>query len=37
METDEPKLLEVWADRWRDLVDFEMVPIMTSQEAAAKV
>ena len=35
METSDPALLETWADRWRDLVDFEFVPVMTSSEAAA--
>jgi hypothetical protein len=37
METDDPRLLEAWADHWRDLADFEFVPIMTSAQAAAKM
>lgn len=35
MECDDPGLLELWMDRWRDLVDFEVIPVMTSAEAAA--
>jgi hypothetical protein len=35
METDDPRLLDVWADHWRDLVDFDFIEVMTSQAAAA--
>jgi hypothetical protein len=35
MECDDAKLLEDWADRWRDLMDFEFVPVQTSDEARA--
>ena len=35
MRTDDPALLEEWAAHWRDLVDFEFVPVLTSREAAA--
>jgi glutathione S-transferase len=35
METDDASLLETWMDRWRDLVDFEVHPVITSAEAAA--
>jgi len=37
MECDDPALLEAWMDRWRDLVTFEVVPVVTSAEAAARV
>ncbi len=37
METDDPAHLEQWMANWRDLVDFEVHPVMTSQEAAAKI
>ena len=37
MECDDPRLLQEWMDRWKDLVDFEVTPIVTSQEAAAAV
>ena len=34
MECGDVRLLEQWADRWRDLVDFEFVPVRRSKEAA---
>lgn len=34
MECADESLLQQWAANWRDLVDFEFVPVMTSQEAA---
>ena len=34
METDDAALLEEWADHWRDLVDFEFVRVLTSEQAA---
>jgi len=34
MACDDPKLLEQWAVHWRDLVDFEFVPVRPSREAA---
>ena len=37
METDDRALLDQWMAHWRDLVDFEVYPVMTSPEAAAKV
>lgn len=36
METDDPSLFQHWARNWEDLVDFEIVPLMTSAEASAK-
>jgi hypothetical protein len=35
MECDDRALLDQWMDAWRDLVDFEVVPVVTSAEAAA--
>jgi hypothetical protein len=35
MECDDPALLQQWAKNWDDLVDFEFVPVRTSQDAAA--
>ena len=32
METDEPALLQEWIRNWGDLVDFEVVPVVTSSE-----
>ena len=36
METDEPALFEEWTRLWSDLVAFEIVPVLTSNEAAAR-
>ncbi len=36
METDRPQLFEEWTSRWSDLVDFEIVPVISSAEAAAR-
>jgi len=32
METDDPALLQEWIKNWGDLVDFEVVPVVTSAE-----
>lgn len=37
MECDDARLLEEWADRWRDLVEFEFVPVRRSKEAAEHI
>jgi hypothetical protein len=37
MECDDPELLRQWMDRWSDIVDFEVIPVMTSAEASAAV
>ncbi len=34
MECGDARLLEEWADHWRDLVDFEFAPVRLSKEAA---
>jgi hypothetical protein len=36
METDDPSLFEPWIASWGDLVDFEVVPVISSAEAAAR-
>lgn len=33
METADPKLMVEWIGHWKDLVDFEVVPVMTSADA----
>jgi hypothetical protein len=33
MECDRPALLETWMAAWRDIVDFEVIPVMTSADA----
>jgi hypothetical protein len=37
MECDDAALLHEWMRRWSDLVTFEVIPIMTSPEAAAAI
>lgn len=33
MECDSDELLEQWMARWRDLGDFEVIPVLTSAQA----
>ena len=35
MECDERRLLDQWIAEWSDLVDFEVIAVLTSAEAAA--
>lgn len=37
MECDDRALLGAWMSRWADLVRFEVVPVITSAEAAAAI
>lgn len=37
METDDPALFDVWLENWRDLGDCEILPVIKSAEAAARV
>ena len=34
MECEDPRLLQQWMGQWSDLVEFEVIPVMTSSEAA---
>jgi hypothetical protein len=36
MEADDERLLHEWAAPWQDLVDFEFVPVLTSEAARAR-
>ena len=36
METEDHTLLDEWMRRWDDLVDFEVVPVIGPEEAAAR-
>ena len=36
MEAPHPELLNLWASRWHDLVEFEIVPILTSSDFWSK-
>jgi hypothetical protein len=37
MEADDRALLDAWIAQWADIVDFEVIPVVTSAEAAAAV
>jgi Protein of unknown function (DUF3303) len=37
MESDDEALLREWTANWMDLMDFEIVPVRTSAEAAAAI
>lgn len=37
METDDRRLLDEWISNWSDLADFEVAPVISSDEAAARV
>ncbi len=36
-ETENIKLLSEWISNWSDLADFEIVPVITSKDASAKM
>jgi siroheme synthase len=35
MECEDPRLLAQWTARWEDLIEFEIIPVLTSAEAVA--
>ncbi len=37
METDDRALLDEWISHWRDIVEFEVHPVVTSAEAAERI
>jgi hypothetical protein len=37
MECHDPALLDQWTARWKDLIDFEIVPVVTSAQAVEQV
>ena len=37
MECDERRALDEWIARWIDIVDFEVIPVVTSSEASSRV
>lgn len=37
METADRSLLDQWIANWSDIVDFEVIPVITSKEAADRV
>jgi len=37
MEAESREQLQIWIDNWKDYVDFEVIPVISSAEAKAKV
>ena len=37
MEADDEVLFKEWTANWDDLIDFEIIPVRTSAEAAAAI
>ena len=37
MECDDPRLLQQWIIQWQDLIEFEIVPVVPSQETVETV
>ena len=37
METEDPSLFDAWIAEWHDLAEFEIVPVIGSADAAARV
>jgi len=37
MECEDQRLLQEWVSRWQDLVEFEIVPVVSSKEAASSI
>ncbi len=34
MECEDPRLFQEWISKWRDLVEFEIIPVVSSKEVA---
>jgi Protein of unknown function (DUF3303) len=37
MRTEDESLLQAWTDNWKDLMDFEIVPVCTSTEVRERM
>lgn len=37
MDAESREQLQIWIDNWKDYVDFEVIPVISSAEAKAKV
>ncbi len=37
METENRELLKEWMEKWSDIIEFEVYPVMTSKEAVEKI
>ncbi len=36
-ETDDPSLFSKWIEKWQGLVEFEVIPVVTSKAASARI
>ena len=37
METEHRQLLDAWIAQWHDIVEFEVIPVISSEEAAERI
>jgi hypothetical protein len=37
MECEDPRLFNEWTSHWQDLVEFEVIPVISSKEAADSI
>ena len=37
MECDDPRLFEQWVIQWQDLVDFEIIPVVSSKDTTQTI
>jgi hypothetical protein len=37
MECDDPRLFQQWIAQWQDLMEFEIIPVVPSKEAAETI
>jgi hypothetical protein len=37
MECDDRRILDEWMTRWSDVTDFEVIPVVTSAQAAERI
>ena len=37
MECDDPRLFQQWVVRWQDLIEFEIIPVVPSQETVEAI
>jgi len=37
MECQDPRMINDWIENWQDIVDFEIVPVITSEEAQKRI
>lgn len=37
MESESPEKLQEWMDQWKDLVDFEVIPVISSAQTKEKI